>query len=253
MKQLPISVIILTNRSDELFVQSLQSAQFAAEVIVVDNNSENDWRQLAKTHTFTLFRYQDQITNFAEVRNWAMKQTQHDWVLFLDSDEMLTKSAPEQLQRVLLEDLYDGLYLLRSDIFHGRQLQHGEAGNQPILRLFKKDLTHFNRAIHEVAKVNGTVGQSEIRILHYAHPNISSFLASVAQYSLEIGETYPRDKLGLLLELLLFPPAKFMHNYLLRLGFLDGWPGLVYAVIMSLHSLTVRARAYEKNYPQHSR
>lgn len=247
MKQVPLSCIILTNRNDKLFIESLKSVQFADQVLVVDNKSQNDWSQLAKQFQFSVITYQDPIQNFAEVRNWAMKQAQHNWVLFLDSDELLSSRAPEQLQAILMQDLYDGVYLTRSDIFHGHKLKYGEAGNQAILRLFKKDRTHFNRAIHEVAKVSGQVGQSEIEIEHLAHPTISSFLASVTEYSTNIAESYAKDRIALLMELLLFPPAKFFQNYVIKLGCLDGWPGLVYAMVMSIHSLTVRARAYEKN------
>lgn len=255
MKKLPLTIIILTDRNDVNFESSLVSAQFADEVLIVDNNSNNNWQKLSQNNDFRIIEYGNgqKINNFSEVRNLAMKSANSDWVLFLDSDELLDKNAPAQIEDVINSDLYDGVYVWRSDKFHGKKLKYGEAGRQRILRFFKKDVTIFNRAIHEVAKVSGKIGQSEIEIEHLAHNNISDFLSQVFKYSFEIGQNYSASKQRIILEMICFPPSKFILNYLIKFGFLDGWRGLIYAIVMSLHSFIVRVSAFEKNYAQTSR
>lgn len=252
MKNLPLTAIILTDRGDSVFEKCLASVQFAQEVLVVDNNSLNDWQKLAQSNHFKILSYSRKVNNFSEVRNWAMKKAQHDWVFFLDSDELVGEETPALLESLMSTDLYDGVYVWRSDIFYGQKLKYGEAGRQRILRFFKKDVANFNRAIHEVAKISGRIGQSEIEIEHYAHKNISDFLNQVFKYSFQIGQNYQTNKIKIIFEMIFFPPAKFFLNYILKLGFLDGWRGLIYAMIMSLHSLVVRVSAFEKNYAQNS-
>lgn len=246
-EKLPISVIILTNRCNQVFARSLSSAQFAQEVLLIDNQSGNDWRELALKNQFRVLKYDEKISDFSRVRNWAMKEAKFEWVLFLDSDEVLGDDTREIVASILELQLYDGVYAWRSDIFYGKILKYGEAGRQRILRFFRKDLTKFERAIHETAFVSGGVGQSDIEIEHYAHENLSDFLAQVFWYGFQIGQNYPGDKAKIIFEMLFFPPLKFVWNFGFKLGFLDGWRGLIYAMTMSLHSLVVRVSAYEKN------
>jgi glycosyltransferase involved in cell wall biosynthesis len=238
----------LTNINDNRFEQSLASVQFAKEILIVDNKSQNDWQNLAKKYHFQVLAFDHPIKNFAEVRNWALKHASESWVLFLDADEELKTDSEAKLKEVMENNLFDGVFIWRSDIFLGKQLKFGEAGRLSLLRFFKKDLTSFNYAIHEVAKVSGKVGQSEVEITHLAHVSISKFLEKVFFYSYQIGKSYHRDKLGLILEILLLPIGKFIYNFIFKLGFLDGWRGLIYATVMSLHSLIVRITALENHY-----
>lgn len=46
--QIPITIIILTNRNDSRFINSLKSSQIAKEVLIIDNNSKNNWQKLNK-------------------------------------------------------------------------------------------------------------------------------------------------------------------------------------------------------------
>ena len=137
----------------------------------------------------------------------------------------------------------------RIDIFLEKELHWGEVGNVQLLRMMKKNSAHFERAVHEVAKVNGNVINSKIVLRHYAHQSISEFLQKIIFYIQIESELRGKNKQRFhLWELLFYPPAKFFINYVLKLGFLDGWRGLVYETMMSIHSAGVRAMLYEKNH-----
>lgn len=250
MTKLPLTVIILTNRNDQRFVNALQSGQFAEEVLVVDNHSGNDWKKLAKKNRFRLIKYTEKIENFAQVRNFALEKATYEWVFFLDSDEIIPVSEQPAIQRAIKNGKLDGAFVKRTDVFMGKQLRYGEAGKQRILRLFKRDLGHFNRAVHEVAKVNGKVGNIDVTIIHHAHVSISEFISTVSWYAQQIGFNRSFLPHEVLLELLIYPPGKFIFNYIFALGFLDGWRGLIYALVMSMHSAAVRVYAYEKEYAE---
>lgn len=246
MKQLPLSIIILTDRSDSRFLKALESAQFAEEVLVVDNKSGNDWDKLSKKFSFKVVKHENPIDNFAEVRNKSMQRARFDWVLFLDSDEELQTEAASQVEELMASGLYDGVNVTRQDVFLGRVLHYGEAGSMQIMRLFKKDLSHFNHTIHETAKVNGRIGSSDLLIKHYAHPSISEFMSDISWYAERVAFQRSPDRASLIFQMLFYPPAKFLLNFVLKLGFLDGWRGLVYAVLMSIHSFSVRVFVYEQ-------
>lgn len=225
---LDISVIILFKYKDEQFRRALNSSQFAKEIITVENK---------------------EITDFSQVRNQALKKATQKWVFFLDSDELITHESVAEISKIIQRDSLDGVMVKRQDVFYHQLINHGEAGRMRMLRMGKKSKMTWERPVHEVAKIDGVVGRSNIKIIHCAHSSLNKFLTSIINYA-EIEAKY-RIKLNYklnLLSLITFPVGKFINNFLLKRGFLDGWRGLSYALMMSLHSFCVRIFQYELQY-----
>lgn len=225
-----ISIIILFRQKDERFQQALRSAQFAQEIVTLQN---------------------DQIDDFSQIRNQALKKATRKWVFFLDSDEAIAPKSVTEIKQIIEDDVVDGVMVERKDIFYGRTIKHGEAGQMKLLRMGKRNRMSWERPVHEVAGINGLVKNSKIEIIHYAHNSLSEFLSSVINYA-DIEASY-RNKNNYnpnLFELIIFPITKFIVNYVLKKGFLDGWRGFVYALMMSLHSFSVRIFQYELKYQQ---
>jgi glycosyltransferase involved in cell wall biosynthesis len=247
----PITVIILTHRNDRRFLEALQSAQPAQEVLVVDFDSGNKWPTLKKKAHFSHITRTGPIMNFAVVRNEALQKARHDWVFFLDSDEVITAKSWASLQRFIKEPTLQGVWVRRQDIFYGRILRFGETGHVWLLRLMRKNAAHFIRPVHEVAIADGQTARSGIVLLHSAHLTVSEFLQDISQYA-HIAAEYQRDHelspflLGI--KTIVYPAGKCIHNFFFRLGFLDGWRGFIYALMMSVHSVFVRVFSYENRH-----
>lgn len=246
--KLPLSVVILTHRSDKRFEKALSSAQKAQEVLVIDYQSQNDWKDLQKKYTFSVVKRTGPIENFSFERNFALKQAHHDWVFFLDSDEIIPEENWLSIEKCLSQNEIAGFWVHRKDVFYGKELRFGETGNQRFLRLIQKEKAEYLRPVHEKAEVTGKTATSKITLLHFSHQNISEFIQDITRYASMEAE-YQNDNLlsdfSLGVKTILYPKAKFLSNYFLKLGFFDGWRGLVYAVMMSLHSLMVRVFSYE--------
>lgn len=244
MKPLPISVIILAHRNDENLKKAVVSAQFASEIIIVDNNTGIDWKEFS-TLPIKLIQESEVINDFSQVRNSAIKEAKNDWIFFLDSDEEIVQPAIPQLAVILASPSAQGAVVYRSDVFYGRKIEYGEAGNQQLLRIGKKDSIKFIGKVHEVASVPGELIYSKIQILHYAHPSITEFIEDVSNYAQLVAASKTTSTGRNLLELLVFPPVKFVYGLIIQGGIMDGWRGVVYASCMSLHSLLVRIYRYE--------
>lgn len=189
------------------------------------------------------------ITDFALERNALLAKLAKapgDWVLFVDSDEVVSDDLAAEI-RLKIQDLkYQGYYLRRLDNFWGRTLHFGETGNIKLLRLAKKDSGKWERKVHEVWNVSGKVGELKNPLLHFPHPTISEFIDSINRYTdIDTAELSREGKKFSCFTALANPIGKFLVNYFLKLGFLDGNAGLVYAFMMSLHSLTVRVKLYD--------
>jgi glycosyltransferase involved in cell wall biosynthesis len=235
--KIQLSVIIIYNSTaDNLFLEKTkQSVSDFDEVILFEVGSKP-------------------INNFAKVRNTAIKKAKNDYVMFIDSDEVLVKSSILEIKQFVEEKKYDLISVVRTDVFMGEELKYGEAGAIHLVRLGKRDKLRYNRAVHETVVVTSDLKLtgSNVKLIHYSHVSLSIFLNKVARYSyLESRLRTQKPDLGLLVELLFFPPLKFLYNFLIRQGYRDGVRGFIYAVIMSLHSLFVRVNIFEKHIDKH--
>ncbi len=248
--KLPITAIVLTNRSDSRLTQCLNSLTWAQEIVIIDDATGTDWSTWETGFGLDVVRLEQPLTDFAQARNDALVQASQPWVFFIDSDEVVTKESVSEIQRVIETDA-DGVLVNRSDIFYGQKLKWGEVRNFKLLRLGKKSQFRFERPIHEVGVVNGKVVSSSIEIEHFSHLNVSDFMKSVANHAQREAEY--RRQLGQdfsLFELIVYPLVKTFQNLVLRLGVLDGWRGIIYVAMMSLHSLLVRVYLYEATVAQ---
>ncbi len=247
LEKIPLSLIIITHRADKRFLQALESAQFAQEVLIVDHQSSNNWSTLKKQFQFKVLPWDKALDDFSAIRNWAAKQAQFDWLFFLDSDEIIEKSSLAIIKDIIQNNQNQLIQVRRIDIFAEQELKHGETGKHYLIRMGKKTQMHWQRKVHEIVKENYPMLKSKIVLRHFAHLNINEFITDISRYAqIETTSRYPQNIKKVKLEMLSFPIAKFILNYFLKLGCLDGFAGLVYAVIMSLHSLLVRVYLYEK-------
>ncbi len=251
MQDVPITTIILTNRVDHRFTQALESALFSKNIIVINNiqNFEDQKKllQLQKKYSFSIVAHPKKITNFSKVKNNVLNTATTEWVFFLDSDEMIPESAQEEIQSILSENLYDAIKVNRTDFFLNKELKYGEAGTITLTRMFKKSKGTFIRNVHETVEVSGKEGTANFEILHYSHLSIRSFLEKISFYSQLDSKNKKHSIHRNTIEAVVYPLTKFGVNYFLKLGFLDGMRGLLYAVVMSLHSFFVRVYFYEQN------
>lgn len=241
---IPCSAILITHQYNAQCKRAINSLRHFNEIVIYSNNSGISSKESLPTQARVITLPTEPITDFAAIRNRALQEITHDWAFFLDSDEELQPFSARALTHLLATTSAHGFVCTRSDFFLDKKLHYGEAGNQKIIRLVHRAHTQFVGKIHEVANVQGSVRSCDLNIHHFSHASISEFIRDVTVYASNIG----LQKKFSLFELLVFPPAKFFSSFFVKRGFLDGYRGLVYALIMSLHSLTVRATAYEKNH-----
>lgn len=195
---------------------------------------------------------QPKIDNFAQARNQALQKARSDWVLFVDDDELVTPALAKEIQQAIQNPKISGYFIYRQDSFLGRTLKHGETAKIRLLRLARKSAGTFNRPVHEVWFIKGKKATLKNPLLHTPHQSIASFLEKINHYStIEAKYRYEKNKKSSLFHIVIYPLAKFLHNYLFRLGFLDGTPGFIMAVMMSFHSFQTWTKLYLLQHSRH--
>lgn len=239
-----ISAIVLAKNEAESLPRCLTSLEWCDEIIVIDDNSTDASAAIARKHGAIVFK-KDLLDDFSAQRNFGLSKAKNKWVLFVDADEVVSDRLQEEIRKVLTIDNRNGYLLKRTDIMWGRELRHGECGNVRLLRLAKKNAGQWKGNVHETWEVKGQVGHLHHALLHYPHQSITAFLQEINFYTtLRAKELYAEKTVVSWITILAYPKAKFIYNYIIRGGVLDGIPGLLVALCMSFHSFLVRSKLW---------
>lgn len=195
--------------------------------------------------------FEESWTGFTDQKNKALSYATLPWVLSLDADEEISPQLARSIHAFFEsndKDHYDGAYWARKTWFLGRWIKHGDWYPDYVLRLFRRDKAHFaGGKVHEKIVLNGKSKKLPGNLLHYSFDSISHMTTKFVGY----GDAFLQDKLAK--NAVRFSPLKtilrsfwrFFRCYILRLGFLDGYPGFYIAINQGFHALFRYTRLYE--------
>lgn len=241
-----LTAIVLTKNEEKNITECLKSLDWCDEKIVIDDYSKDKTVALAKKLGAKV--YQRHLGNdFASQRNFGLKLAKNEWILFVDADERVTPALQAEMFKCLNVQMFKGYYLKRKDYFGGRWLKYGENSRVKLLRLAKKSAGQWQRKVHETWQIKGKIGELKNPLLHYPHSCLTEFLEKINFYSdLHAQVLYENKVKTNLFWIMAKPLGKFLKNYFFNLGFLDGMPGLIMALMMSWHSFFSQAKLFLK-------
>jgi glycosyltransferase involved in cell wall biosynthesis len=264
----PLSVLIPTLNEELNLPECLDSVAWADEVFVVDSFSTDRTLDIARERGAHVVQHA--FEDYSRQKNWALDTLpfRNDWVLILDADERVTPDLQSEIVCTLAQPTCDGYYLNRRFIFLGHWIRH--AGWYPSwnLRLFRHSLGRYdNRVVHEHIVLNGQVGYLKHDLLHLDRRGLEAFIARHNRYStLEAQARFAAERRsfrsdaklrGAPVERKRFmreriwphipakPLALFAYMYVLRRGFLDGYPGLALCVFHAFQEFMVGLKLAE--------
>jgi glycosyltransferase involved in cell wall biosynthesis len=246
-----LTLLLLTHNEQEKIAKNfgwLNRCPSINEIIIVDDNSEDKTVEMvkklqSKSRKVKIFS-RGLNNNFSAQRQFGVSQSANDWILWLDPDEIPSDDLIEFINHIDNKQYYNFAFR-RHDIFLGHQLKYGETSSQYFLRLFNKKYGQFVGEVHEVWQSPKPVFHSDAYLTHVSHPTLKSFFNKINFYSdIRAHELYQNSIKTNLFQIIFYPKAKFIQNYILRFGFLDGTPGIILALGMSFHSFLVRAKLW---------
>lgn len=241
-----ITAVVITRNEAQSLPRCLKSLDFCDRVLVVDDDSSDATRRLARQAGAQVLTH-PLSQNFSAQRNWALSQCHTPWVLFVDADEVVPKPLANEIRRVVSNSSapYSGYSLPRQDFMWNRQLRFGDLFHVRLVRLAKLGVGSWQGRVHELWRISGPVGALHHPLHHYPHRNLSEFLSHINQYStLRAQELIASNSHPSFWQIIIFPPAKFLYLYLLRFGFLDKTPGFIHAMVMAFYSFLVRGKLW---------
>jgi glycosyltransferase involved in cell wall biosynthesis len=240
---LALSVVLITRNAAAQIEPCLASVQFADDIVVVDSGSTDGTQAIAERHGARVI--EKPWKGFGRQKQSAVEAAKHDWVLCLDADERVTPELAASIAKTLASPQHRVYRMARCNRFMGRWLRHGEGYPDWNTRLFHRAYAQWsNDEVHEHVISTGTVGRLDGDLLHESAETLARYLEKQNSYTSLQAEALVRDRVRVTpLHLLLSPLVRFVKFYVVRLGFLDGVPGLVHIGIGCMNSFVKYAKA----------
>lgn len=245
-----ISVCIITRNEEMRLPRSLQSLSFADEIIVLDSESTDRTRDIARSFGAKVFVHE--FDNFVNQKNRAIALAQNAWVLVVDADEVVCSELREEILDIVHDRAPAGkrrvaYRIPRMTFYLGRWIRHGGWYPDYNIRLFRRGAARFaGGTVHERALVEGSVGVLLYHLEHYSYEDISQHMLRMNHYSTLIAQDkYARGRRSSPLWAVLKGFSKFFITYFYRGGFLDGWAGLVIAVLGGYYNFLKYVKLWE--------
>ncbi len=242
---LPLSAVLITYNTGEQLAPCLRSLAFADEIVVVDSGSDDATREVARQHGARVV--EEPWRGFGPQKHFAVSLARNDWVLCVDADEEVTPALAEAIAAEMAAPRCVAYRMPRRNRFMGRYLRHGEGFPDWSLRLFDRRRAQWSDdAVHEKVVVQGgSTGRlsQQAVLMHHSAESLGSYLDKQNRYtSLQADGLFRAGERANVWRLLLSPALRFMKFYVLRLGFLDGLPGLVHIAIGCFNSFAKYAK-----------
>jgi glycosyltransferase involved in cell wall biosynthesis len=227
-QQVQLSVAIITLNEEKHIGRCIDSVRpVADEVVVVDSLSTDRTRQISEEKRARFI--EQPFLGYAEQKNFAVEQTSNRHVLALDADECLSPRLVQQVDAVKNDWSADGFTMNRANNYYGTWIKYSGLYPNRKLRLWDREKGAWHGAyVHEkvVMRPDARVRHLDGDLLHYAYGSIESHVRQINSFSTLAAQKYHEDgKRGTLLDGLVHPTLRFVRDYFLRLGFLDGYHG----------------------------
>ncbi len=223
-----ISAFIITLNAEKKFEDCLGSLSWVDEIIVVDSGSTDRTLELAKKYGCKIFNRP--FIDFSDQKNHALSLCKGDWLLSIDSDEVVTDSLKDEiLQAVMQTDSCEGYRIPRHSVIFGREFRFSGTQNDCPIRFFKSGYGQFVQPIHEFLEIRGKSGIFKGHLMHFTYLNVAEYFIRFERYT-SAEAAYLLEKKHPLswIDFALRPPVMFFKLYFLKQGFRDGWAGFLF-------------------------
>jgi glycosyltransferase involved in cell wall biosynthesis len=234
-----LTAAVIARDEERNMPDCLASLQFADErLVLVASQTVDRTREIARMHGA---RVEERLfDNFAAQRDAALHLARGEWVLFVDADERVTPGLCEEITRTLADPGGVRAYWIpRHNLLMGRVVRNAGWFPDHQLRLLERSRAHFDptRPVHELALVDGPVGQLREPLIHYNYASLREFVRKQERYSaLDADRWLKRYGRPRVRAVVGQPLREFYRRYVMLHGYREGWLGLVLCTLLAYYA-----------------
>lgn len=244
-----VSVVILTKNDAARILKTVDSVQWANEIIAVDDCSSDATPELLGKRGVRIITRKMETHDFAAQRNAGMDAAAFPWVLHMDSDEIVPPALADEIRAAISRPGDTTAFeILRDNYFLGRSLKCDS--DVYYTKLFRKDAGRYEGVIHEAPLVRGPLARLRNPMEHHNFDSVHQYIQRQDAYT----ETEARvilEKQGILrkkdieFQLRKRPFQLFCKYYVKKGGWKDGIYGLAFAALKACRHIMLYAKYCE--------
>lgn len=232
-----ISSIVITYNEESNIRDCLESLKWTGEIIVIDSGSTDLTVKIAEEFTDNVHVIEN--IPYGMKRNIGIEKATGDWIIWLDADERVTPELKNEILQVTGSPVASDAYLInRKSFFINKFIKHCGWYPDFTLRLFQRSssIRFDNARVHEKTNYTGIAVKLKNELLHYTVPGFEHYINKMNRYTtLSAEELQSKEKNASYFDIIFRPAFSFFKMYFLKLGFLDGYMGLVLCTFSSIH------------------
>jgi glycosyltransferase involved in cell wall biosynthesis len=232
-----LTVTVITRNEAANIAGALASVTWADEIVVVDSQSADDTVAIARRYASRIEIHEWE--GYSAQRNYASAIASHDWILAIDADERVPPELAAEIRQIVAQGpTAPGYRMPRMSHYLGRWIRGTDWYPDYQLRLYDRRVGRFNgKRVHESVELStGKAGTLQHALQHYPYRDISDHVTSIDHYTtLAAEEWFSEGRRTNPIEIALHPPAAFLRNYIVRMGFRDGTAGVLISILNSYY------------------
>lgn len=230
MARLPVSAIVHVLNEIENMEDCLRSVDWADEIYVVDSFSTDGTVDLIRERFPRVRLEQREYLGAAATKNYAIDRAANDWIFILDADERVTPKVRDEILKVLGSEMTCWAYSVgRLNFMLGKPVRFSGLQRDRVTRLFHRGHARYpNRRVHADLIVDGATGRLSNKIDHYYIRSFDHMIEKMTRYAYwGAAQMFIDGKTTSAPAILGHALAKFVRDYIVNLGFLDGTRGAI--------------------------
>jgi glycosyltransferase involved in cell wall biosynthesis len=244
-----ISAVVLTKNSAATLARTLASLACVDEVVVLDNGSTDNTRQIAAEFSNTQW-FTHPFTNFGHLRNLGAQYARNDWILVIDSDEALSPELQQWLAMSPPEpgSVYEFPF---RNYYRDRWIRGCGWWPDRHIRLYHRNETRYRELrIHESLELQGlqVIARQE-PFEHYSYRDAADFMRKLQSYATLFADEYMHQKRVRPGEACFRGLWTFFRSFILRRGFLYGSDGFLISFYQGATAYFKYRLLYERQHP----
>ncbi|MFK5891950.1 MAG: glycosyltransferase family 2 protein [Pseudomonadota bacterium] len=229
-----LSVAIICKNEESKIRRCLESVAWVDEIVVVDSGSTDKTLEIVAEYTDKI-HITKEWPGFGLQKKFAVEKTNNDWVLALDSDEVVSDELKKEIINCLAVADEKSVYRVnRLTHFCGKYIYHSGWHPDKIVRLFnKKYYTYNDKFVHETVDCKGAKKNDlKGKLFHYTFESLEEYMDKRNGYAKAWADShFFKDHKVSVFGIISHTLFSFVRHYVIRLGFLDGYHGFLISVI----------------------
>ncbi len=225
-----ISVVMLCNNSSATLKRVLDEVADFDEIILLDTGSTDNSLQIAKNYKNVKI-FSKKFTGFGNLRNEGAKLSKNDWILAIDTDEVISKELKKEILSINLNPKYLYGFHFRN-FYNDKLIKYCGWQNEKHLRLYNRNKTSFSENLVHEKLLQKDLKSKYLNgfVSHYSYKKIDDFLQKMIKYSSLFAEQNKNKKKSSLTKAIFHGFFAFFKSYILKKGFLAKKEGFIISV-----------------------